>query len=515
MNSQSPRRPLSPDKLGEKGESRFKELCTDAGLIANKASIDVMGWDYLIEFPYPAPDTAMPLDKRVHPPECKVQVKTVWDHTKHVNLKLSAAERLAKVDRPSFIVVLSVSARLDVMTMHIFHMLDQHLEHVLRRLREATAQDSLKINHAEIAFSLRNGVSLTPDGASLRHFITDACGGSTHAYRDKKADQVSNLGFGNLRFTGNFTVKMKDESDLAELFLGLRTAELITFEANETRFGIKLPSHAQGGGTIKIIPQPAAKCKIFVKGHDNSPTVIIPATLYLPPKRNQNGNRPFRISGSLFDIFVNGNELKVDNKPTDFAKTLIATKEMLATLKFHKLVARGGGQFTVFVKGKEFFIGEFDSTVDQKLLQHTEMRIRLVEMMSTIFKATDTQSRPVSLSSMVDNSVDLQFLNGLLQNEEIVPVTQTTFQPDGNFELPPPSEALFIKQIRFPDFAIAFYAVIDVMLTKRPPDVVIDIVSMSLRDIKVIEASDDDFDIYSEEARLTTGIAMCLIMRPA
>lgn len=90
-----------------------------------------------------------------------------------------------------------------------------------------------------------------------------------------------------------------------------------------------------------------------------------------------------------------------------------------------------------------------------------------------------------------------------------------TFQPDGNFELPPPSEALFIKQIRFPDFAIAFYAVIDVMLTKRPPDVVIDIVSMSLRDIKVIEASDDDFDIYSEEARLTTGIAMCLIMRPA
>jgi hypothetical protein len=71
------RRPLLPEKLGEKGESRFKEFCTDANLIANKAAIDAMGWDYLVECPYPDPDATTPLDKRPHPIECKIQVKTV------------------------------------------------------------------------------------------------------------------------------------------------------------------------------------------------------------------------------------------------------------------------------------------------------------------------------------------------------------------------------------------------------------------------------------------------------
>jgi hypothetical protein len=101
MSKKSHRHPLSPERLGDKGEQYFALLCTDADLIATKSTIDVMGWDYLVECPYPDPDPATPLDKRPHPIECKVQVKTVWDGTRHVALKLSAAERLAKADRPS------------------------------------------------------------------------------------------------------------------------------------------------------------------------------------------------------------------------------------------------------------------------------------------------------------------------------------------------------------------------------------------------------------------------------
>ena len=76
--SPTPRgRVLSSEKLGEKGESRFKELCTVANLIANKSAIDAMGWEHLVECPYPDPDAATPLDKRPHPIDCKVQIKTV------------------------------------------------------------------------------------------------------------------------------------------------------------------------------------------------------------------------------------------------------------------------------------------------------------------------------------------------------------------------------------------------------------------------------------------------------
>jgi hypothetical protein len=506
------RRPLSSEKLGEKGESRFKELCTDAHLIANKSAIDAMGWDYLVECPYPDADAETPLDKRPHPIECKVQVKTVWDDTKHVDLKLSAAERLAKADRPSFIVVLSVDVKLKFVAMRVFHMLDQHLEHVLKRLRKATAEGSLKINHAQLAFNLRDGVSVTPDGASLRRFITDTCGGSTTAYHDKKQDQLRNLGFGQLRFEGKFTVKAQSESEIAELFLGLRPAELVAFEVNEIRFGIKLPSHREGGGIIKITPRPAAECKIIAKGRDDGAFVSIPGTLYLPPQRNQNGGIPFRISTTLFEVFVNGTHLTIDNKAAEFMTKSVSIKEMLETLKFHSMIARGGGRITLLVKNKQIFFCEIDTAVDQEVFEDTGQRIRLVEMMAAVFKAADAQSRPVSLSGMVDKWVDLMFLNDLINNEGKATINPMTFQPEEKFEFPPISEALLIRQVCFPDFAIAYYAVTDVTLTDRHPDVVLDVGSVSLRDITVIDGGDDAFDAYGEEARLTTGIAMSLVM---
>lgn len=501
--------------MGEKGESRFKELCTDANLIANKSAIDAMGWDYLVECPYPAPDVATPLDTRPHPIECKVQVKTVWDGINHVDLKLSAAERLAKAARPSFIVVLSVNTNLDVVAMHVFHMFDQHLSHVLKRLRKATAEGSLKINHSQLTFNLRDGVILTPDGASLRRFITDACGGSTTAYHDKKQDQLGNLGFGPLRFEGKFTVKAKSESEIAELFLGLRPTELVAFEVNEIRFGIKLPTHAEWGGIIRITPHPVAECRIIIKGRDGGPFVSIPGTLYLPPQRNQNGDIPFRISTALFEVVVNGTKLTIDNRAAEFMTKLVTIKELLATLRFHSVFASGGGRFTVLAKNKQIFGSEIDIAADQQVFEDTERRIRLVEIMGAVFKAADAQSRPVSLSSMADKSVDLMFLNDLIRDEGNVTVNPVIFQPDEKFELPPLSEALFIRRLCFPDFAIAYYSVLDVTLTKRPPDVVLDVGSVSLRDIAVIDAADDAFDAYCEEARLITGIAMSLVMQSA
>ncbi len=509
----TPRRLLSSEKLGEKGESRFKELCTDADLIANKSTIDAMGWDYLVECPYPVPDAATPLDKRPHPIECKVQVKTVWDGTNHVTLKLSAAERLAKSDRPSFIVVLSVGTKFGFVSMHIFHMLDQHLEHTLKRLRKATAEGSLKINHAQLAFNLRDGVSMTPDGASLRQFIMDACGSDSTAYFNKKQDQLTNLGFGQLRYEGEFKLRAMSESETAELFLGLRSATLVSFETREIRFGIKLPSHTGGAGIIKITPRPAAKCKIIARGRDDSPTVNIPGALYLTPQRNRDGIMRFRISTTLLDIFVNGTDMTIKNNVADFMTTPVVIKDMLATLKFHSVIAGGGGQIMVIAQQKQIARGEIDTAFDQEVLEDTNRRIRLVEMTAAVFKAADAQSRPISLSSMADKFVDIMFLNDLINNEGKVTVNPITFRPTEKLEFPLISEALLIRQICFLDFVIAYYVVIDVTLTDRPPDIVLDVGSATLRDITVIDGGDDAFDAYVEEARLTTGIAMSLVMR--
>jgi hypothetical protein len=505
--------PLSPQKLGEKGESRFKEICTDASLIANKSAIDAMGWDYLVECPYPDPDPdpESALDKRPHPIECKVQVKTVWDHTDHVTLKLSAAERLAKASLPSFIVVLAVDVHLNFVAMHVFHMLDRHLAHVLKRLRKATAEGSLKINHAELRFNLRDALSVRPDGASLHHSIIAACGSSSADYHEKKQGQLRNLGFGQLRFEGRFTVKAKTESEIAELFLGLRPAELVALSADEVRFGIKLPSYTAVGGIIKIVPRPVAACKIIVKGRDGSQCTI-PGSLYLPPQRNQNGTVPFRISTNLFEVYINGPELKIDNRVTEFMTKPVSIKELLETLKFHRVIASGGGQIKVLARNKERMTAEFDTVIDQETLESTDAHIQLVENMAAVFRISDTQSQPVSLSCLVDRWLDVTFLGELIRDERNVTVNPIVIELIEKIELPPISEALWIRRLRFPDFTLTYYAVMDVTLADQPPDIVLSVKSTSLRDVSVIDDGDDAFDNYTAEARLTTGIALSLFI---
>jgi hypothetical protein len=52
----------------------------------------------------------------------------------------------------------------------------------------------------------------------------------------------------------------------------------------------------------------------------------------------------------------------------------------------------------------------------------------------------------------------------------------------------------------------------DVNLRQEGPHVTLDARSASLRDVTIIEGKDDFFDAYTEEARLTSGIEISLIM---
>lgn len=42
---------LDPDRIGRIGERQFEVLCERAGLYCNKSAVDVMGWDFIVEFP--------------------------------------------------------------------------------------------------------------------------------------------------------------------------------------------------------------------------------------------------------------------------------------------------------------------------------------------------------------------------------------------------------------------------------------------------------------------------------
>src|ERR1700748_712130 len=97
---------MNADDLGEKGQSRFQEICVDAALYANKSTRDRPGWDYIVEFPFVDGPSPSAIDSRPAPLSCHVQVKTILSTTDRITLRLSGAERLAKEIKPAFIYVL-------------------------------------------------------------------------------------------------------------------------------------------------------------------------------------------------------------------------------------------------------------------------------------------------------------------------------------------------------------------------------------------------------------------------
>lgn len=307
------KRPLTPELLGDKGEAVFAAICPDAGLITNKSSPDRMGWDYFVEFPYPDVGAPTSLDKRSHPIECKIQVKTIWSDTDHVDLSLSAAERLGRSRLPSFIIVPVIDANREAVCMFAFHMLDGNLERVLKRLRKSVADNSLRINKATITYNVVDGTRLPFSGKHLAEYISKCCGLDLDDYHAKKADQLRNLGFTAYRYEGIFTFVAESQRDIDKVLLGLKEGKLSSIRANEVRFGIKIPILNETEGRIKIIPRAGMKCRLLIRAKGHAFPIKFEVEIYVPPSTERPENPIFMISNNLFDIVVDGNDVNVTN----------------------------------------------------------------------------------------------------------------------------------------------------------------------------------------------------------
>jgi hypothetical protein len=96
---------IRPDRLGNIGEGRFRELCELAKLTVSKPSPDMTGKDFHVEFPFLEPNGSHTLDTRPAALEFYAQVKTIVAPKTRIVLSLRVAERLARDPKPTFIAV--------------------------------------------------------------------------------------------------------------------------------------------------------------------------------------------------------------------------------------------------------------------------------------------------------------------------------------------------------------------------------------------------------------------------
>jgi len=197
------------------------------------------------------------------------------------------AERLAKEPKPSFVIVITVSASLDVADIYVIHLADDRLAAVLKRLREETAKgtSSTQLNRKYINFSLRDKERVGISGHEIRESLQNACGTNVDSYVERKRTALHNLGYDEKRYVAHVTFRATSQKELVELFLGVRKDHPVDrFETIENRFGIGLQDVAPQEALISVNPNPVDHGKLLIKGVDDQPPAVFDIEFYALPK---------------------------------------------------------------------------------------------------------------------------------------------------------------------------------------------------------------------------------------
>jgi hypothetical protein len=260
---------LDPDRIGRIGERQFEVLCERAGLYCNKSIVDVMGWDFIVEFPIKPAGQAVPLDQRPTN-AARVQLKSTLGRTgNRIRLSLSAIERLAKDPRPAFIVVFRLRVDGELQSAYLLHLIGNELANVLKRLRLAEARKAHDINHSDISYDYAKvGVRFEPTPAGLLAALSSKCGQDPRAYTIEKHRQLEELGYENGQFEAEALIQINGPEHFSSLLLGLAPLKPHRLRVFESRFGIRLPYQGtlfDDIGDLRLTPPTLGSCEISIR----------------------------------------------------------------------------------------------------------------------------------------------------------------------------------------------------------------------------------------------------------
>lgn len=508
-------RKLNSDQLGKKGESRFPEICVDAGLTPNAASWDRRGWDFIVDWPHESGMRA--LDSRPAPLSCLVQVKTVWSTSKAVTLRLSSAEFIAKDSRPTFIYVLRVRDDLTFVDARIAHLEGDLLALVLRELRKARIADA-EPNDVEIRLSLGRWFGTLPlDGPSLRSEIERFVGASPIDYHNRKQRQLRELGYEEGGPFLTTTFKSQDMEHIAEAFLGLRPIEMLNSSAVDRRFDldIPIPELSVTSAIAEITPKPRDSCRIAARPESGTETFNFKGKVYgIPAALIPVGELRMLIRTELFDLLLRGRI--PDAGRSTLTLTIRTEYDRIAAIRaraedwadFYGFVAALGNEpVQLSMKMKKIpepLIGL--ASVDMEELASGWSRpARLTRIASDVLSRAGWPGTRLLIQEIGDAGDDLEILSAMIYDPtvltrlsietEIIPQARTGDEFD----------MIFMDRFRLGRHSIAYAA--EVRLTAKQSDgrIIWTGGVPRFRDLKRIGPSKEDYARYVEKVRTGSG----------
>ena len=507
-------RPLNSDGLGTLGETHFSKLCAEAGLFCNKASQDRTGWDFIVEFPFPPSTNGQPLDRRPQPPECRSQVKAIWHETNRVKLRLSSAERLAKILQPACIFVFAISNDLVVQSIHCIHIIDEALSHILKEVRKCEIEGLTRINKAKITIDYKKmGTKIDVSGASLKAFIASIAGEDRRIYIQKKDNQIANLGVIGNRYSGRFVLEAEDEQEIADIMLGIKKGKLKEFSSTETRWGISLPHiHTSPGADILITPMPRdAEITLRNKATRESLNLKVKvATTSFPLPRDANFSKV-----RMFNEFI---EFIVEHRDSAFSLVVEGLNTMALPLDQHitlnkalRILSSGEGSIG-FRNGKKWVdLGEFDNTSSTMEAGELSFGREILSQLRDIVDAAGGGELRLTASDVNSQIGAINFVHNLIAAPDSIGTISVKLKVTQEFPADlVQTEALLTSCLAFDGSAIAFCAIAAMGVSGDTSVKVLRISHIRAREVKIISQDIESFEDFEKDMRAETALGMTL-----
>ncbi len=279
---------LESDRIGRIGERQFELLCERAGLFCNKSTVDIMGWDFIVEFPMGSGgQSSLPLDRQ-QTNAARVQLKSTLGRTgNRIRLSLSAIDRLAKDPRPALIIVFRMRADGEIQSANLVHLIGNELARVLKRLRLAEARKAHDINRVDISYDYEKvGQRFEPTAAGLSAALSTACGQDPGAYTAAKQRQLDELGYENGQFEAEALLQIEGPEHFANLLLGLAPLKPHRLRVYDSRFGIRLPYQGTLFDDIeelRLTPPSLGPCEIAIRGPGSARAARFDGEMFIGP----------------------------------------------------------------------------------------------------------------------------------------------------------------------------------------------------------------------------------------
>ncbi|WP_407186950.1 hypothetical protein [Bradyrhizobium centrosematis] len=343
-------RELESERIGLIGESQFQLLCAQSGLICNKSTVDVMGWDFVVEFPAERAGDGVTLDQR-QARAVRVQLKsTVGRKSSRVRLSLSSVDRLAKDPHPSVIVVFRLSQEGKLQSGYLVHLIGGELAKVLKRLRLAEANEAYDINKADVSYDYEKlGTRFEPTAEGLLEALTSVCRVDSAAYTIEKQKQLAELGYERGRFEAEAIAFIDGPQHLNNVLLGLTPLKPKKFRVFDTRFGIRLPYRGtlfDDLDELVFTPPSLGACVVSIRGAGFGRAARFDAMMFVgPPLEAADGPELLiRHHDFLIRMTRSGAKFETERGLEDIHRTLEQHAELVQALS---LLASGQAELTI------------------------------------------------------------------------------------------------------------------------------------------------------------------------